>query len=262
MKLPNRTLKVMLAPTIVAALGLVILSVPESKAQRLPAAPYTAAQAVAGRTIYATSCATCHAADLGGGFESPQLAGSNFLREWGDRTSGDLLAFIQSTMPPGNKNGLGEEAYLNVVAFILDANGARAGNQPLTASTKVAIRSVANGQVPAAIRPNRGGQTVAQVPAGDADPDTAPAGGGRRGGGARQPQDTATGVTVPGVIKNYVPVTDAMLLNPDPSDWLMIRHDYHASDYSPLNQITRDNARDLQLQWVWSTGGEYRRWDE
>ena len=46
---------------------------------------------------------------------------------------------------------------------------------------------------------------------------------------------------------NYVPVTDAMLRNPDPGDWLMIRRDYFASDYSPLNQITRDNVKDLQL---------------
>ena len=55
-----------------------------------------------------------------------------------------------------------------------------------------------------------------------------------------------------GEVKNYTPVTDAMLRNPDPSDWLMIRHDYHATDYSPLNQITTQNVKDLQLQWVWA----------
>ena len=43
-----------------------------------------------------------------------------------------------------------------------------------------------------------------------------------------------------------------MLRNPDPDDWLMIRRDYHASNYSPLNQITRDNVKDLRLQWVWA----------
>ena len=53
-------------------------------------------------------------------------------------------------------------------------------------------------------------------------------------------------------MKNYVPVTDAMLRNPDPGDWLMIRHDYHANNYSPLNQITADNVKDLRLQWVWA----------
>src|SRR6187399_2506392 len=33
----------------------------------------------------------------------------------------------------------------------------------------------------------------------------------------------------------------------DPGDWLLIRRDHSATNYSPLNQITRDNAKDLQL---------------
>ena len=43
-----------------------------------------------------------------------------------------------------------------------------------------------------------------------------------------------------------------MMRNPDPSDWLMIRHDYHANNYSPLNQITAQNVKELQLAWVWA----------
>ena len=38
-----------------------------------------------------------------------------------------------------------------------------------------------------------------------------------------------------------------MLRKPDPGDWLMIRRDYSASDYSPLNQITKDNVKDFRL---------------
>src|SRR5262245_46184687 len=74
------------------------------------------------------------------------------------------------------------------------------------------------------------------------------AGGARGQGGAEAPPQPL-GLTVTGEVQNYVPVTDAMLKNPDPGDWLMIRRDYHASDYSPLNQITRDNVKDLQLVW-------------
>ncbi|MES1255892.1 MAG: PQQ-binding-like beta-propeller repeat protein, partial [Acidobacteriota bacterium] len=62
----------------------------------------------------------------------------------------------------------------------------------------------------------------------------------------------APSITVAGEIKNYVPVTDAMLTNPDPADWLMIRHDYHANNYSTLSQITTDNVKGLQLQWMWA----------
>ena len=53
-------------------------------------------------------------------------------------------------------------------------------------------------------------------------------------------------------MKNYVPVTDAMLRNPDPADWLMIRRDYKASYYSPLNQITAKNVNELHLVWSWA----------
>lgn len=59
------------------------------------------------------------------------------------------------------------------------------------------------------------------------------------------------GLTVAGEVRNYVRVTDEMLRNPPAGDWLMIRRDQSASNYSPLTQITRDNAQDLQLAWVW-----------
>ena len=44
-------------------------------------------------------------------------------------------------------------------------------------------------------------------------------------------------------MKNYTPITDAMMRNPDPADWLMIRHDYHANNFSTLNQITANNVQ-------------------
>src|SRR5262249_26469483 len=77
----------------------------------------------------------------------------------------------------------------------------------------------------------------------------APAQGRGRGRAAAPPR---TGVTVPGEGKNYLPVTDAMLSNPDPNEWLISRRTYSAWDYSPLSQITRDNVPELRLQWVWA----------
>ena len=44
--------------------------------------------------------------------------------------------------------------------------------------------------------------------------------GAQEGGANRQPPP---GITVEGEVKNFTPVTDAMLRNPDPADWLMIR---------------------------------------
>ena len=155
------------------------------------------------------------------------------MSSWGDRTTSDLVTFLEGAMPPGNPGSLGELAYINVTAFILDFNGARPGNQPLTAASKVAIRSVASGQIRAQGLAERGGRTTRWP--------------GRSAGSGDTPR-----LVVAGEVKNYTPVTDAMLRNPDPSDWLMIRHDYHATNYSPLNQITTQNVKDLQLQWVWA----------
>ena len=219
--------RMLVGTALAAACGVVILFAQLLFAQQGPAGPYTAAQAASGRTAYQTNCASCHAPDLSGR-EGPQLAGANFLTQWGDRTTGALINFMQSTMPPGAPP-LSGDTYVNLAAFILDANSARAGNQPLTAASNVAIRSVASGQRAASIA------TAAQPAAPTTNQTQAP-----------------RGITVAGVVKNYVPVTDAMLRNPDPSDWLILRHDYKATYFSPLNQITAQNVNELHLVWSWA----------
>src|SRR5262245_4378723 len=50
---------------------------------------------------------------------------------------------------------------------------------------------------------------------------------------------------------NTRPVTDAMLRNPDPGDWLMFRRTYDGQSYSPLDRINRNNVKDLELVWSW-----------
>ena len=45
------------------------------------------------------------------------------------------------------------------------------------------------------------------------------------------------------------PVTDAMLRDPDPADWLMYSRTYDAQRYSPLSQINKSNVASLALAW-------------
>jgi alcohol dehydrogenase (cytochrome c) len=52
--------------------------------------------------------------------------------------------------------------------------------------------------------------------------------------------------------KDMRPVSDEMLRNPDPGDWLMWRRTYDGFGFSPLDQITKDNVKDLQVAWTWS----------
>ena len=115
-----------------------------------PAPPvYNASQAATGATVYAASCASCHMADLAGRNEAPQLAGNNFMNTWRNRSTKDLFEFIQSTMPPTGEN-LSAPQYLAVTAYILQANGAAAGEAALSATTAVPIGSIATGATPTA----------------------------------------------------------------------------------------------------------------
>ena len=50
-------------------------------------------------------------------------------------------------------------------------------------------------------------------------------------------------------VRPFTPVTDAMLRNPDPGDWINWRRTLDAWGYSPLTQIDRDNVGTLQLAW-------------
>ena len=53
-------------------------------------------------------------------------------------------------------------------------------------------------------------------------------------------------------VKDFRPVTEAMLRNPSPGDWLNWRRTDNAWGYSPLEQINRQNAEKLQLAWSWA----------
>jgi alcohol dehydrogenase (cytochrome c) len=198
---------------------------------------YTAAQAAAGQASYQTNCASCHQPTLTGQNEAPPLAGPNFMNTWRARTTKDLIDYMAATMPPGRPS-LGEEEYVNLAAFILQFNGAAPGAQPLAVATAAPIGTVATGQRPTASAPAAG----------------APRPGGPAGAAAaaRAAAPPPRGLSVTGEVKNYVPVTDAMLRNPPAGDWLMARRNYQAWSYSPLDEITRSNVKELKLAWSWA----------
>ena len=50
------------------------------------------------------------------------------------------------------------------------------------------------------------------------------------------------------------PVTDKMLAEPDPADWLMWRRTLNSWGYSPLNQITKANVGKLKMVWTRGMG--------
>ena len=62
------------------------------------------------------------------------------------------------------------------------------------------------------------------------------------------PGASAAGQEAPGDAA-FVPVTDAMLQDPAPGDWLTWRRTLDGWGYSPLDQIDRGNVGDLRMVW-------------
>jgi len=55
-------------------------------------------------------------------------------------------------------------------------------------------------------------------------------------------------------VKNYSPVSQERLANPEPQNWLMYRRTYDGQGYSPLDKINADNVKNLTPVWTLSTG--------
>jgi cytochrome c2 len=57
---------------------------------------YTTEQAEGGKKSYDRHCAECHHMHLKGSGHGPELAGPNFLAQWGARSTADFISFNRS----------------------------------------------------------------------------------------------------------------------------------------------------------------------
>ena len=107
-----------------------------------PAAPvFTMTQATAGKAVYAKNCASCHMPDLSGKDEYPALAGAPFKEIWGTRSTKELFDYMSAAMPYGAAS-LTVDEYKAITAYVLQFNGAVAGETELSASTAAKIDSL------------------------------------------------------------------------------------------------------------------------
>ena len=95
---------------------------------------YTTAQATQGAATYKSQCALCHGSALNNG-GAPKLAGPDFLKKWGTNTLDDFHYIMSTTMPQTHPGGLKPDQYINLVAYVLQKNGYKAGTTPLKAAT-------------------------------------------------------------------------------------------------------------------------------
>jgi alcohol dehydrogenase (cytochrome c) len=208
-----------------------MLSVPAwAAAQGITPVSFTTTQVTQGRDVYARSCASCHGRQLTEGAAAP-LAGPGFRAKWSspERSLAGLLTLIQTTMPKlGGDGSLTAEDYLAVTAFLLASNGMQSGERALTAD-RAALAGV---QLPTAAT---AGTASTKAP-GPAVPDYQE---GKRG---RLP--TAAGPT------------QAELLSSggNGGDWLTHTRDLAGTRYSPLTQITSQNASRLRVACSFQVG--------
>ena len=181
---------------------------------------FTADQSAAGWAAYGRQCGECHGQGLFGA-EAPALRGIDFLNGWAGRTTDELFTYLRDEMPPGLGGSLADGVYLGLVAYILDMNGARPGDAPLTADAAVTIGDAAD--IVEAERAAREGD---------------------------RPRRRSTRFVNREVPHDLAPVTDALLADPPPGDWLSWRRTRDGHGYSPLDQVTRDNVDELRLAWV------------
>lgn len=206
-----------------------------------PAAVLTQTQVESGLAVYEQGCAGCHGVDLEGSGGAPALVGGTFRLIWGPKMVSELFGVILQTMPPTSPGSLDEDSALTTTAYILQRNGAVAGEEALTSGETTLISAIATGDTPADVPSRRRAEISLPI-----------LGAGSTAGFGRGADAVNRGVTVAGVVENYVPVTTEMLKNPPPEDWLIFGRNYKRHSYSPLDEITRDNARNLQLKWAWA----------
>jgi len=183
-----------------------------------PPPEFTKAQAGKGRTVYRTHCAGCHGAKLEGLDIAPPLSGPTFDATFRGNSPA-TLSFHIHRMPPENLDApvnLSEDDFTNTLAYILQMNNLEPGDKPLSSDSAVLSKF-----------------TIPKLPGQDHDP-LIPV--------SMSDEQTA-------LLSSLPSLTDKMLQNPDPKDWLHWGRTYDGQSHSPLKQINKDTVKDLKPSW-------------
>jgi uncharacterized protein len=102
---------------------------------------FSDAQAERGRQVYQRECAFCHREDLLGDTTAPELVGETFTKRWLGTTAHDMVELIRETMPQNAPDSLGDQAYVDLISYLLKVNGSPTGAADL-AITASELRQV------------------------------------------------------------------------------------------------------------------------
>lgn len=202
-------------------------------------ATYTEQQAALGKQYYDKHCGECHHLTLRGTGHGSELAGPNFLAKWGNQTIATLERVSREQMPAGAPGSLKPEAYTAITAHILRVNGVAVGSEALATNNEQIIG--------VAVKGDEWDAKAAEEAAKNAGPVKF-----QSWSEAGTIADAAkkTRGFVNRTIEDYQAVTDKLLAAPPAKDWLNWRRTQDGQGYSPLEQINRDNVKQLRLAWA------------
>ena len=125
------TLRILSISLVLTASGAVFVADAPAQDRTVWDGVYTTEQAMRGEAGYAQACASCHAEDLRGDSNSPSIVGVSFTFLWGDMSLGALFTRIRTGIPTARPNSLPGQTYLDILAYILEANEFPAGENEL-----------------------------------------------------------------------------------------------------------------------------------
>ena len=110
----------------------------------LDAGAYTVEQATRGKAHYQAFCAPCHVGDLSGTLAAdtgaPPLRGAPFVASLQRKGAAGVFSYVKATMPADDPASLEDAWYLDILAYVFQANGFPAGPRELSAADLPRVR--------------------------------------------------------------------------------------------------------------------------
>ena len=114
------------------------------EASSLESGAYSAAQATRGKSHYEAFCAACHLSDLSGSLSAdtgaPPLRGAPFVASIEKKGIEAVFDYVKTTMPADDPATLAAAVYIDVLAYLIQANGFPAGPVELTVADLPRLR--------------------------------------------------------------------------------------------------------------------------
>jgi mono/diheme cytochrome c family protein len=134
---------------LLASVGSVISAQAPAQGRTVWDGVYTDAQAERATAIFGSNCSNCHTLTSQG---NRPLSGDKFWEGFTQKSVGDLLKFVSTSMPNNNPGTLPAASYNDLVALILKSNGFPAGTAEVTPEAVAQVQIIPKdgpGELPA-----------------------------------------------------------------------------------------------------------------